>query len=340
MFSQLIIAVLAIGATAELASAQTATRDKFLKMIDRPRVSLNPEVSKLSEAGGKASWHFTFAAEAGQRVPGILVKKASPAGRRPAVIVLSGTGGTKEDMAEYLEVLADRGFVGVSIDGRYHGERSKLGFGSDEYVDAMLRTYRTGKELPFLYDTVWDLMRLIDYLNTREDIDPARIGMIGFSKGGMETYLTAAVDPRVAVAVPMIGVQSFRWAIENDSWHSRVGTFQAAINAAAKDAGAQVNADFVRKFYDQVVPGIYSDFDGPEMVPLIAPRPLLSIHGDSDPRTPRPGVELAAARAMEAYGKAGAKDKFRLLWQENTGHMVRPAYLQQGFDWLSTWLNP
>ena len=41
------------------------------------------------------------------------------------------------------------------------------------------------------------------------------IGMIGFSKGGMETYLAAAVDPRIAVAVPCIGVQSFRWALDH-----------------------------------------------------------------------------------------------------------------------------
>src|SRR5687768_7961436 len=124
MFSKLIVALLAMCATAELAAAQTATRDKFLKMIDRPRVPLSPEVRQLSEAGGK-TWHFTFASEMGQRVPGIIIKKANASGRRPAVIVLSGTGGTKEAMTEHLEVLADRGFVGVSIDGRYHGERSK-----------------------------------------------------------------------------------------------------------------------------------------------------------------------------------------------------------------------
>ena len=46
-------------------------------------------------------------------------------------------------------------------------------------------------------------MRLIDYLETRDDIDPRRIGLMGFSKGGIETYLAAAADPRVAVAVSL-----------------------------------------------------------------------------------------------------------------------------------------
>ena len=66
-------------------------------------------------------------------------------------------------------------------------------------------------------------MRLIDYLETREDVDARRIGLTGISKGGMEAYLAAAVDPRIAVAVPLIGVQSFRWALDHGAWDSRPG---------------------------------------------------------------------------------------------------------------------
>ena len=67
----------------------------------------------------------------------------------------------------------------------------------------------------------------------------------------METYLAAAVDKRIRAAVPCIGVQSFRWAVEHDAWQSRVGTFQAAMNGAAKDSEvAQVDAAFVRSHFD------------------------------------------------------------------------------------------
>ena len=62
------------------------------------------------------------------------------------------------------------------------------------YQSAMLRAYRTGKDHPFLFDTVWDVMRLIDYLETRQDVDALRIGLTGISKGGMEAYLAAAAD--------------------------------------------------------------------------------------------------------------------------------------------------
>jgi dienelactone hydrolase len=325
------------------AQSQTAEKNRaaFLKLIQRPRVSLAPEIKALPSVGELSQEHFTFAVEADQRVPGILLKSPKFTGRRPVVIILHGTGGTKEGMRELLTPYAERGFVAVAIDGRYHGERTKAGKGSAEYSEAMLRTYRTGKEHPFLYDTVWDLMRLLDYLETRQDVDAKRIGMMGISKGGMETYLAAAVDPRVAVAVPCIGVQSFRWALDNNTWKYRVETFQAAINGAAKDEGvAEINADFVRKFYDRVVPGIYSQFDGPAMLPLIAPRPLLVINGDSDPRTPVPAVQECAAAASNAYARAKAADKFVLHFQEKTGHAVNASARQSAMDWFVKWLKP
>jgi dienelactone hydrolase len=317
------------------------TSAEFLKLIDRPRAPLAPEAQELGSTDGLAQTHFTFAADAEQRVPGILVKQTKSSGRRPVVVALHGTGGNKEGQLALLKELAGLGFIGVAIDGRYHGERTKAGKGSAEYSESILRAYRTGREHPFLYDTVWDVMRLIDYLETRGDVDAKRIGLIGFSKGGMETYLAAAVDPRVAVAVPCIGVQSFRWALENNSWQSRVETFQTAVNGASKDADiAEINADFVRKFYDRVAPGVHKEFDGPEMLPLIAPRPLLVINGDSDPRTPMPGVMECATRARQAYANARAEDKFQLLIQEKTGHAVTPAARQAAMAWFVKWLKP
>jgi dienelactone hydrolase len=316
-------------------------RAAFMKLIDRPRVSLSPETSPLAAIDHVSIIGFSFAADAEQRVPGILVKQDKSTGRRPVVVALHGTGGNKKSQENLLLELVGRGFIGVAIDGRYHGERTRAGKGSAEYNEAILRAYRAGKEHPFLYDTVWDLMRLIDYLETRPDVDSKRIGVIGFSKGGMETYLAAAVDPRIAVAVPCIGVQSFRWALENNSWKSRVETFQTAINGAAKDAGvSEINADFVRKFYDRIVPGIYGQFDAPEMLPLIAPRPLLVINGDSDPRTPLPGVMECASNTKKAYALARAEEKFQLLIQDKTGHTVTPPSRQAAIEWFVRWLKP
>jgi dienelactone hydrolase len=325
-------------------SAQAAdSRAAFLKLLDRPRVALEPNQAAPLEKDGLSEIAFSFATEAGQRVPGILVKTSTSAGRRPVVIALHGTGGNKESQRALLGNLARDGFVAVAIDGRYHGERAKAGKAakSAEYVDAILRAFRTGREHPFFFDTAWDVMRLIDYLETRADVDPRRIGAIGFSKGGIETYLAAAVDPRIAVAVPCIGVQSFRWAIENDAWQSRIGTVKAAFDAAAKDRGIEKpGADFVRTFYDRIAPGIYGQFDGPAMLPLIAPRPLLAINGDSDPRTPLPGLKECVLEARAAYAGEGAEEKFVVHLQPNTAHKVLPESIVLARQWFVRWLKP
>ena len=303
-------------------------------MIDRPLVPLAGELVRTAQADGLDQFHFTYAADSAQRVPGLLVRPAGNA-RLPVVIVLHGTGGNKQGQLPFLRRLAARGFIAVAIDGRYHGERTRQGSGSTEYQDAMLRTYRTGKEHPFLYDTVWDTMRLVDYLETLPFADATRIGLMGISKGGMETYLTAAADPRIKAAVPCIGLQSFQWALDHDAWQSRAGTFRLALDAAAE--GAPVDAPFLKHFYDKVAPGVYSAFDGPAMVPLIAPRPLLAINGELDPRTPMPGLQLCIDAARKAY--AAAPDHFQTLIEEKTGHAVTPAGYDAAIAWFEKWLK-
>jgi dienelactone hydrolase len=310
-------------------------------MIDRPRAAPTPEVTPQGEVDGLERSHFTFAADATQRVTGILLQpRSTPSAatrRRPVVICLHGTGGNKEECVPELRDLAAKGFLGVAIDGRFHGERTQLG----SYDDAILRAYRTGQDHPFLYDEVWDVMRLIDYLETRPDVDSARIGIIGYSKGGMEAYLTAAVDPRIRVVVSALGIQSFRWALDNGGWSARTDSFKPAVQGAARDAGVWfIRAAFVRQFYDRVAPGIYSEFDGPSMLPLIAPRPLMTVNGAQDSKTPLPGVMECVASAKKAYAAVGASDQARFIIEENTGHSVTAEANKTALQWLERWLSP
>jgi len=319
------------------------TRAAFLKLIDRPKVPSVVEITDAGETGSVAHAHFTYATDATQRVPGIWAKPVKSAGRLPVVIMLHGTGGKKEDMREQMEKYAQAGFFAIAIDGPRHGERARTGTKSEDYQAAILQAWRTGQGHPLFYDTVWDVMRLVDYLQTRTDVDPARIGLMGVSKGGIETYLTAAVDPRIAVAVPFIGLESFRYALDHDLWSHRTETFPIALNGAAQDLGvatADINADFVRKFFDRVAPGIYGQFDGPAMTPLIAPRPLLAINGEKDLRTPRPGVDECLNNAQPLYHAANADDRLQYIAQPNTAHAVTSDGYQAAFEWFKRWLKP
>ncbi|HET7238360.1 MAG TPA: prolyl oligopeptidase family serine peptidase, partial [Terrimicrobiaceae bacterium] len=209
------------------------------------------------------------------------------------------------------------------------------------YFSAMLRAYRTGKGHPYLYDTVWDVMRLIDYLSARPDVDGSRIGVIGLSKGGTEAYLAAAADERITAVVPLIGVQSFGWSLRRPAaWEARTWTLREAVEAAAADSAEAVNAAFVRKFYDRIAPGLVDRFDGPAMLPLIAPRPLLVVNGDSDPRSPLGGVREAAASAKRAYEEARATERFVLLLEVDAAHEVTREADKATLDWLVRWLSP
>jgi dienelactone hydrolase len=334
---------LLLGFSQALAQTPDAERIRaaFLKMIDRPRVALDPETRPRPDSGIYRAETFTFASEAGERVPGIFLKSVRATDRRPVIVLLHGTGGRKEELLATMRTLADRGFACAAIDSRHHGERIRTGSGNDQYFAAMLETYRTGKGAPYLYDTVWDVLRLVDYLGTRADVDPVRIGIMGISKGGTEAYLAAAVDPRIVVAVPIIGVQSYRWGLDNNQWQTRVSMFSPPVERAARDEGVQtVDAAFVRRFYDRVVPGIYGDYDGGSMLAIIAPRPVLVINGDSDARTPLPGVREAVATASATYIRMGVEDRIGLYLQPNAGHVFTPvAELVMG-DWFAKWLRP
>ncbi len=337
------IALLVLIATLSL-SAQSSPADKraaFLKIVEAPRVDPRPEVQRrAAPAPGLIEEHFAISVESSQRVIGLLVKREDATGRQPVVIQLHGTNGNKEQLRPRLIALANRGIIGIAIDGRYHGERSgdasTLG---SPYASGILNAFKTGSEHPFFYDTVLDVRRLIDYMETRSDVDPARIGLGGFSKGGIETYLAAAVEPRIAAAVSGHGVQSFGWALDHGAWDSRAWTIREALTAAASESKAAVNPTFIKRFYDVVAPGIYSDFDAPAMLPLVAPRPLLVINGDSDPRTPMAGVKASAAAAELAYKVAGAPEKFSLQILQGVGHEQTPAYDQAMLAWFERWLT-
>ena len=157
---------------------------------------------------------------------------------RDSILVASddATAGSAEGMVGEAKKLAKHGIIGVAIDARYHGGRSGGAKGAAAYNKAITQAWLTKPgqpmEHPFYYDTCWDIWRTVDYLETRADVNPKKLGIIGFSMGGIETWLAASVDDRVKVVVPAISIQSFRWSLDNDAWQGRAKTIKAAHDAA------------------------------------------------------------------------------------------------------------
>lgn len=337
-------ALLALTLTALFPFAATAQgrtraaerlRTEFVGAFERPRVPLEPRAVSSEEKSGLIYEKLTVASEAGQRVPILIVHTAGASSpRRPAVVCLHGLGGNKEGLTGYLEGFARRGIVGVAIDHRYHGDRK------GDLSAAMIEAYRTGKEHPYVWDTVWDTWRVLDYLQTRPDVDPQRLGVMGISLGGHATWMASA-DPRVKVAVPCISVCSWKWQIENRGYMQRVRNVQRPFDAVREALGEpEVNARVVTAAWSRWVPGVPDRWDCQDILSAFAPKPLLVIGGDSDPVAPLPGLEVAWAKIKAAYDRAGAADHLARNIAEHSGHTVTSAQQAAIYDWFVRWLRP
>ncbi|KAF2304452.1 hypothetical protein GH714_031639 [Hevea brasiliensis] len=279
---------------------------------------------------------ITEAGEQG-RLPVLILSMKGSKERRSAVVFLHSTNKCKEWLRPLLEAYASRGYVAIAIDSRYHGERAS---NKTTYRDALISSWKKGDTMPFIYDTVWDLIKLADYLTQREDIDPTSIGITGESLGGMHAWFAAAVDTRYSVVVPIIGVQGFRWAIDNDKWQGRVDSIRPLFEEAQKDLGKrEIDKEVVEKVWDRIAPGLASSFDSPYTIPAIAPRPLLILNGADDPRCPLEGLQIPKSRATKAYGEAHCLDKFKLIAQPGIGHQMTPLMVKEASDWFDKFLK-
>lgn len=355
----ILLAIIFFAPMARLSAEQLPTyppveevKAGFLKLLDRPKVPLDVKADAPRTEEGLVFEHLTFASEKKadgtvERVPTLVVRPEKVEGKLPAIVVLHGTGGSKEGQKGWLTRLAKQGFVAVAIDARYHGERSGGAKGAAAYNQAILRAFRTKPdepmEHPFYYDTCWDLWRTADYLQTRKDVAGDKLGIIGFSMGGIETWLAAAVDPRYRVAVPAIAVQSFRWSLDNEQWQVRANSIKVAHDGAAKDMGeAKVNRKVCDALWSKVIPGILDKYDCPSMLRLFAagePRALLILSGENDKNCPIDGARIAYASVEQAYKQAKAPDRLKIMVAKGVGHSVPADQQKAAVEWFEKWLK-
>lgn len=234
--------------------------------------------------------------------------------------------------------------MGVAIDARYHGERIEGGANkSQQYVEAIstawMNTDSEHQEHPLFYDTVYDLWRLTDYLITREDVQANRIGMMGISMGGIETWMAASVDKRIKVAVPVIAVQSFKWSLENDHWQGRARTIWKVHEQVANElSDSNVNKNNVRLVWNKLLPGIMDKFDCPSMIRLFSPRPLLLLNNEVDVNCPLGGAQIAFESAKAAYKSKNALHKLKVHVTPGEPHRFLPQHHQMTIAWFKKWL--
>lgn len=272
------------------------------------------------------------------------------------ILLLHATGADRDKLRGRALAAARRGYAVVTPDARFHGGWLQEAVGDQagandtaadgrppparvQYVNALIAAYRAnGTTHPFLLDNVWDLQRVLDWVERKQNntIDIHRIGATGVSLGGMHAWLLAAADPRVAVAAPLIGVQSFAYAADHDAWQARASSVAPLLETVA--APAAPTAATFRHVFSTLAPGLLTAYDGPQSVPSIAPRPFLAVNGELDPRCPLAGVRATMAAAAEAYATAGRPDAVKLYVAEGVDHTTTPDMWREVDAWLDRWL--
>ena len=169
--------------------------------------------------------HLKIRSESDDWIPAYLLVPKQPAATRvPAMLCLHQTVAQGKDepcgirgdpeLAFAVE-LVRRSYVCLAPDVIGFGER--IPAGQQPYHDS-IAFYRKHPGWAFLGKMIWDIGRLVDYLETLPEVDPQRIGSIGHSHGAYGTLFAAAFEPRVSVAIASCGFTTFRADPNPERW--------------------------------------------------------------------------------------------------------------------------
>lgn len=290
-------------------SAACLTRDKSLddwkshrdeyrrQLLEMLGLQPCPEKTELQAATTGTVEHDDFKVEnlhfqsrPGLYVTGNLYLPKKIDGRLPAILYVCGHGAVKKDDISYGNKVtyqhhgawfARNGYACLTIDSLQLGEIEGIHHGTHRYGMWwwLNRGYTpAGVE-------AWNCVRAIDYLQSRPEVDPERIGVTGRSGGGAYSWWIAAIDERIKCAVPVAGITD----LENH-----------VVNGCVE---GHCDCMYMLNTYR---------WDYAQVAALVAPRPLLISNTDSDNIFPLDGVVRVFEKVRGIYSLYGARDKVAL----------------------------
>jgi dienelactone hydrolase len=231
----------------------------------------------------------------------------------PAVLYSPGhwmeNGKLEPDIQLLCANLAQRGCLVLVYDPIGQGER--LGDWLDHgHLEALL----VGVSQEGLM--VWESMRAIDYLTSRPDVDPGRIGMTGASGGGLNTLYTSAVDERIRASVPVCYVTTFY-----------------SMMTAERDRNWEDGVDLCNQ-----VPGVMAYAEMSDLCGLFAPKPLCIIAATRDWMFPIQSARQVYQDVARIYQLFEASERVRLA-EVDAEHGYDRAMREVAYGWLACWLQ-
>jgi dienelactone hydrolase len=263
------------------------------------RSLLRPQTLEVREFPTYQREKFWFESRPGVGVLAYLITPVNAKTPLPVTICIPGHGRGVDDIVgideygkdradkpgyqrDYALQAAEHGMAALAIEPMAFGCRrdritAKKGLGSTACQPAAGAALLLGETM--IGWRVYDVMRSIDWIESRAELDPKRVGCMGISGGGTCTLFSAALEPRIRAAF----VSGY------------LNTFRASIVSLSH-------------CIDNYVPGILNWAEMYDVAGLIAPRPLFSEGGDRDPIFPVAATRESFARVKKVYEVFGAPD--------------------------------
>jgi dienelactone hydrolase len=265
----------------------------------------------------------------GERRPGIFAHHQHAGQFHLGKSEVAGLAGNSEQA--YALELARRGYVVLAPDAICFEERGPLrgfasagpGNGGEQPLSDPPVNQAPGQQFErfeftrrILYGSclqtkmVFDMQRGLDYLQSRPEVDPQRLGCIGHSLGGQQTLFLAALDERVGASVSSCGFASMKAVLREGINHN----------------------------FGAYVPGWLEHGDAGDLLAEVAPRAFLALNGEHDRIFPIDGFYTSFEVARPAYAAAGADERLD-LGVYPSGHGFTAEMRQRAYAWLDRWLT-
>lgn len=282
---------------------QKRVRTKLVELLGgfpQSRVALRPSVLEKKEFKDYTREKILFQSRDNLTVFGYLLLPKNRPQAVPGIVCLPGHGRGCDDIVgidengrqretktgysrDFALQAVEQGYAAFAIEQLAFGCRRdevarKKGQGQSSCQPAAGAALLFGQTM--LGWRVWDVMRAIDYFQTRREIDQTRIATLGISGGGTVSLFSAALDERIKIAVVSGYFNTFRDSIVSLS-----------------------------HCIDNYVPGILNYIEMYDVAGLIAPRGLFVESGTRDPIFPIEGSRKGFKQAQSIYATFAASDR-------------------------------
>lgn len=208
--------------------------------------------------------------------------------------------------------LARRGYVVFAVDALGFGDRGPLKYEQQQALASNF--FNLGRSLAGL--VAYEDTRALDFLASLPEVDPKRIGVLGFSMGAYRAWQLAALSDKAAASAAI-------------AW---MGTYDGLMVPGNNILRGQSS------FY-MLHPGLPAYLDFPDVASIAAPRPMLFFNGGKDPLFSQPVVEEAYRRLHQVWQSQHADDRLETRIWPDLGHVFYQEQQDAVFHWLDSQLG-